>query len=124
MQHKKKKTASNSRSEKDRRLQDICRKYLSQLRAAAVKHGLEKWLDDIIKANKNEQCKATEKEVAALSRFLDDERVTRHEIPKILKKSYRECNDDEVFSKIKKLNRVGIYSKLSTMLLNMKKKID
>lgn len=48
--------------------------------------------------------------------MVDDERVSRAEVPKILGKSYRECNEDDDFEKIRKLRRVGIYSKVSTLI--------
>lgn len=98
-------------------LQAICRDYLSRLRTIASKRGLSDWLDDIIIANKNKECKATESEVEMLSRMCDDERVMRTDIPHMLGKSYRQCNDDGDFEKVRTLKRVGIYSKISALLL-------
>ena len=86
----------------------------------AKKHGLGEWLDNIIKANANNECAATEKEVQMLSRLCDDERVQRKDIPNILEKSYRECFDNDDFDKIKKLKHVGIYSKVSAILFKTK----
>ena len=86
----------------------------------AKKHGLGEWLDNIIKANANNECAATEKEVHMLSMLCDDERVQRKEIPEILEKSYRECFEDDDFDKIKKLKHVGIYSKISALLYKTK----
>lgn len=97
-------------------LQALCRDYLGKLRYMANKHGLGNWISNVIKANKRGECSATEKEVNALSRLCNDERVTREEVPKILCKSYRECNENEDFDKIKKFKRLGIYSKISTLL--------
>lgn len=111
-----------SRSEKDVKLQTICRRYLMSLYSLAEKYGLKNWLTDIIDANKSGKCKATEKEIAALSRFLDDERISRKDVPKIIGKSYRQCNEDNTFDKIKKLKRVGIYSKISALLLKHEKR--
>lgn len=101
-------------------LQAICRDYLGRLKRLASKHGLAKWVEDTIKANAREECCATEDEVEALGRMVDEERVSRVDIPKILGKSYRECNENEDFDKIKKLRHVGIYSKISTLLYKSK----
>lgn len=103
-------------------LQALCRHYLKRLRYMAKKHGLSVWLNETIAANKRNECEATEKEVMMLSRLVDDERVERKEIPKMLDKSYRQCCDDGVFDKIKRLPRVGIYSKLSVLMFNSKKR--
>ena len=102
-------------------LQKICREYLSQLKGKAEKFGLSPWLQDIIEQNKRNECVATEDEVEMLSRILDEERVERKDIPKILGKSYRQCINDEDFDKIKKLKYVGIYSKISVLLYKLKK---
>lgn len=103
-------------------LQALCRHYLKRLRYMAKKHGLSVWLNETIAANKRNECEATEKEVMMLSRLVDDERVERKEIPKMLDKSYRQCCDDGVFGKIRRLPRVGIYSKLSVLMFNSKKR--
>lgn len=97
-------------------LQAICRDYLGRLKNLAFKHGLAKWVEDTIKANAKEECSATEDEVEALGRMIDEERVSRVDIPKMLGKSYRECYEQGDFDNIKKLRRVGIYSKISTLL--------
>lgn len=82
------------------------------------KHGID--VDAIIRANKRNECEATEKEVSMLSRLVDDERVSRKDIPEIVGKSYRQCYDDGTFDKIKTLKRVGIYSKVSALLYKNK----
>lgn len=79
-------------------------------------------MDNIIESNSRGECSSTEEEVELLARIIDDERVARKEIPKILGKSYRQCFDDDDFNKVKKLWRVGIYSKVSAFIL--KKKTD
>ena len=79
-------------------------------------------MDNIIESNSRGECSSTEEEVELLARIIDDERVARKEIPKILGKSYRQCFDDDDFNKVKKLRRVGIYSKVSAFML--KKKTD
>lgn len=96
-------------------LQSLCREYLSRLRYMAEKRGLLHWVDETIKANRRHECEATKKEVEMLSRLCNDERVTRTDVPKMLGKSYRQCFDDDDFDKIKKLRRVGIYSKVSAL---------
>jgi hypothetical protein len=80
----------------------------------AKKHGID--VDSIIRANRKGECSGTEHEVQMLSRMVDDERISRTDIPKILDKSYRQCFDDGDFDKIKKFTRLGIYSKVSTLL--------
>lgn len=99
-------------------LQALCRDYLGKLRYMGKKHGID--VDAIIRANKRNECEATNKEVEMLSRCVDDERVSRTDIPKILGKSYRQSNDDGDFERIKKLKYQGIYSKVSALLLKSK----
>ena len=101
-------------------LQTLCRDYLGRLRYMAKKHGID--VDSIIRANKRKECEATNKEVEMLARCVDDERVSRAEVPKILGKSYRQANEDGDFEKVKKLRHIGIYSKVSTLLLKSKQK--
>lgn len=108
---------NNTRNET---LQRLCRGYLRRLRNVASKHGLLPQLNSLIAMNKRQECAGTEREVQMLSRMIDDERLTRQDVPKILGKSYRQCNDDEDFEKIKKLKRVGIYSKIDTLLYKNK----
>lgn len=90
-------------------LQSLCREYLSRLRYMAEKHGLLPWVDETIKA--------TKKEVEMLSRLCNDERVTRTDVPKMLGKSYRQSVDDDDFSRIRHLPRLGTYLKLDALLL-------
>ena len=101
-------------------LQSLCRGYLTRLRHIGVKYGIN--VDEIIRLNQRKECEGTELEVQMLSRMLDDERVSRADIPKILGKSYRQANEDGDFEKIKKLRHIGIYSKVSTLLLKSKQK--
>ena len=107
---------------RNERLQALCRDYLGRLRHMATKHGLDAWVSDTIRANATGECSASEHEVMALSRFVDDERISRIDIPKILDKSYRQCFDDGDFENVRKLKRVGIYSKVSALLYADKKK--
>lgn len=102
-------------------LQEICRHYLQKLSAKASQYGLSPWLNDIIEQNKNGKCKATEEDVEMLARAVDDDRIPRTEVPKLLGKTYRQCVDDEDFDEIKKFRYVGIYSKISTLLFKGKK---
>lgn len=103
-------------------LQEICRGYLSRLSKLAERHGLGTWLHAIIEQNKQNECTGTEEEVQMLSRMVDDERIARIDVPKILEKSYRQCVEDEDFENIKHLPYVGIYSKVDTLLYKEKKK--
>jgi len=101
-------------------LQALCHDYLGKLRYMAKKHGID--VDSIIRANRKGECSGTEHEVQMLSRMVDDERVSRTDIPKILGKSYRQANEDEDFERIKKLKHKGIYSKVSALLFAAKQK--
>lgn len=106
----------------DDNIQTLCRGYLSKLRTLANQHGLSKWIDNKIRDNENGRCVATEEECEILSRVLDDERLARNDVPRLLGKSYRQSVDCDDFGKIRKLKRVGIYSKVSTLLLKYKNK--
>lgn len=99
-------------------LQTLCRDYLGRLRYMAKKHGID--VDSIIRANKRKECEATNKEVEMLARCVDDERVSRAEVPKIFGKSYRQAYEDGDFDHIKKLEHQGIYSKVSALLFKSK----
>ena len=103
-------------------LQRLCRDYLGRLRYVASKHGLLPQLNNLIAMNKRRECVSTEREVQMLSRMVDDERVSRTDIPKILDKSYRQSNEDGDFEHIKKLKHQGIYSKVSALLYKSRKK--
>lgn len=102
-------------------LQSLCRYYLGKLRYMARKHHLEGFIDETIRMNRQNQCAATEHEVNMLARMVDDERIERSEIPEALGKSYRKCVEDGDFDRIKKLKRVGIYSKISVLLHKIQK---
>ena len=99
-------------------LQALCRDYLLRLRYMAKKHGID--VDSIIRANRRNECEATQKEVEMLARCVDDERISRTDIPNILGESYRKSESTGVFDKIKKLRHVGIYSKVSALLFKSK----
>ena len=100
-------------------LQALCRDYLGRLRHICKKHGID--VDSIIKLNKRGECSATNREVEMLSRCVDDERISRTDIPKILRKSYRQAYEDGDFERIKKLKHQGIYSKVSALLYKSRK---
>lgn len=106
---------------RDEKLQAVCRSYLRKLRYMAKKHGLGHFIDDTIRKNLKKECSGTQKEVEMLARLCDEERCSRTEIPEILGKSYRECCDKGLFDSIKKLRRVGTYSKVSALRLKEKK---
>lgn len=105
-------------------LQRMCRGYLGKMRYVAGKHGLGSWLSSLIAANRRGECEGTQKEVEMLSRMVDDERVARIDIPKILGKSYFRCCEDGDFDRIKTLRNVGIYSKVAAMLEKSRKSRD
>jgi hypothetical protein len=101
-------------------LQALCRDYLGRLRYMAKKHGID--VDGIIRANRRNECEATQKEVEMLSRCVDDERIARNDIPKLLGESYRKVESDGVFDRIKRLRHVGTYSKISALIYKNKVK--
>ena len=103
-------------------LQRLCRGYLSRLRHVASKHGLLPQLNSLIAMNKRQECVGTEREVQMLSRMVDDERLSRTEVPQAIGKSYRQANEDGDFERIKKLKHQGIYSKVSVLLYKSRKK--
>lgn len=103
-------------------LQRLCRDYLGRLRYVASKHGLLPQLNNLIAMNKRRECVSTEREVQMLSRMVDDERISRVDLPKLLGKSYRQSIDDNDFEKVRKLKRVGIYSKVNALLYASEKK--
>ena len=82
------KTDTKGMRTRNETLQALCRDYLGRLRYMGKKHGID--VDSIIRANKRKECEATNKEVEMLSRCVDDERVSRTDIPKMLGKSYRQ----------------------------------
>lgn len=102
-------------------LQRLCRDYLGRLRYVASKHGLLPQLNNLIAMNKRRECVGTEREVQMLSRMVDDERISRTDIPKLLGESYRQSESRGVFDKIKKLRHVGIYSKVSALIYKNKR---
>ena len=101
-------------------LQALCRDYLGKLRYMGKKHGID--VDGLIRLNRQKKCEATQHEVELLGRAVDDERISRTDVPKILDKSYRQANEDGDFERIKKLKHQGIYSKVSALLFAAKQK--
>lgn len=99
------------------KLQTLCRDYLGRLRPIASKFGLGGFVDSTIKANVRKECFATEREVEMLSRACDDERLSRVGVAKVLGKFYRHCVEHGLLDKVKKLRRVGIYSKVSAEMI-------
>lgn len=108
--------------QRNRKLQDLCCEYLYKLRYMARKHGLENFVKDTIKKNRQGKCKGTEHECQMLARLVDDERVRRIDIPKILGKSYRQTVENNDFKRVKRLDDVGVYSKVSALLLKEERK--
>ena len=98
-------------------LQGLVRSYLMRLSHMAKKHGLFMWLTDIIGQNKRGECKATRHEADLLARMVDEHRAFRSEIPQILGKTYRQCNDDGDFSRIGRMRNEGTFSKIDALML-------
>ena len=108
-------------SERDERLQALCRGYLRRVRHIASRYGLGGFVDDVIQANRRKECESTRDEVEMLARMVNDDRIERSDIPKALGKSYRRCLEDGDFESISKMEREGIYSKISVLLRKNKK---
>lgn len=106
-------------AKRNERLQSLCRGYLRRLRHLAYKHGID--VDALIAMNRRNECEATLHEVEMLARCVDDSRLSRVEVPRVVGKPYQTCNNDGTFDKIKKLPKQGIYSKVSALLYNDKK---
>ena len=102
-------------------LQGMCRGYLRKLMYMAEKHGLGMFVRDVIRQNRRGECKATEKEVGMLARMCDDERILRKDVPDVVGMSYRECLDEGLFGRVRKLPHKGIYSKVSAVILKSKR---
>ena len=101
-------------------LQALCRDYLGRLQYIGKKHGID--VDGLIRLNRQKKCEATLREVELLSRAVDDERVSRDKIPKMLGESYRKAFENGDFERIKTLKHQGIYSKVSALLFAAKQK--
>lgn len=114
----------NLKTKKHNKLQSMCRNYLKRLRRYASKFGLEHFVDDTIKANKRKECKADTKDVEMLARMANDDRINRTDVPQVLGMSYRECNDNDLFQHIKRIENRGSYSKVSAELYSCKTKKD
>lgn len=88
-----------------------------RLMPISKKLGLGSFTYDLIRMNYRRECAATEHECEMLARMCDDERLHRQDVPKLLGKSYIRAYEDGDFERIKTLRRVGIYSKISALLL-------
>ena len=100
-------------------LQSMCRDYLRRLRHVGGRYGVD--VDGLIELNRRNECVSTRDEVEMLARMVNDDRIERSDIPKVLGKSYRQCIEDNDFDRIKKFGRVGVYSKISVLLHKNKK---
>lgn len=110
------------KTKKHNKLQIMCRTYLRRLKKYAGKFGLETFVEETIKANKRNECKAKTKDVEMLARMANDDRINRTDIPQVLGMSYRECNDKDLFQHIKRIENRGSYSKVSAELYSCKTK--
>lgn len=103
-------------------LQTKCREYLKKLTYHAKKISLNDTLKDLIKQNEEGTCVATKQQVEMLAAMCDDDSINRKDIPKVIGKSYRACEDNNLFDKLKKRKRRGIYSKIDVLLFAEKEK--
>lgn len=109
---------ANNESKRNSYLQELCRYYLKKIKDSLSKYdGLSNAIGELIEASKRNECAATEEEVEALSRLLNEERMTRTDVPKVLGESYRQSVDSNDMDKVKRLKHVGIYSRVSALLL-------
>lgn len=107
---------SNQRERRKDKLQELCREYLGNLRHIARKYGLEGFVRDMMNRNKRKECVATEREVKMLARISNRDRIRRVEVPPILGKTYRECNDADLFGNIDRIENRSSYSRVSAEL--------
>lgn len=87
------------------KLQQLCRKYLKKLYRKARDIGLDEFVEKTIAENENGRCTATV------------EQIKREEIPNLLGLSYRKCNEQKIFKRIRKFKDKGIYSKVDAIIL-------
>ena len=99
---------------------ELCTKYLNILRPMANKHGLLPFVDTMVKDMEDGKCKPTDEEAEMLSRMVDDERLSRTEVPKLFSMSYRKFYEQGLFDRVKTLKHQGIYSKISAIKLLQK----
>ena len=98
-------------------LQEIARKYLRRMRETALKHNIGYVVDNLIKENEREACRATKEDVETLARMCNEERIKRRDVAKEIGKSYRYCNENGIFDKIKILKPLGRLSKTDTLII-------
>lgn len=110
---------SNCEGTKDK-LQQLCRKYLKKLYRKARDIGLDEFVERTITENENGRCTATVEQVNMLASLCGDDRIKREEIPNLLGLSYRKCNEQKIFKRIRKFKDKGIYSKVDAIILKDK----
>lgn len=104
-------------------LQALCRKYLGKLRCVAKKHGLGDFVDETIKLNKANKCQSTEREYMMLARMVDEERLHRTDVPKLLGKSYTQCAlRTMILARLKNSNVLAFTARLAQYCLRQNKK--
>lgn len=94
------------------KLQQLCRKYLKKLYRKARDIGLDEFVE-----NENGRCTATVEQVNMLASLCGDGRIKREEIPDLLGLSYRKCNEQKIFKRIRKFKDKGVYSKVDAVIL-------
>lgn len=52
-----------------------------------------------------------------LASLCGDDRIKREEIPDLLGLSYRKCNEQKIFKRIRKFKDKGVYSKVDAIIL-------
>lgn len=99
------------------KLQQLCRKYLKKLYRKARDIGLDEFVERTITENENGRCTATVEQVNMLASLCGDDRIKREEIPDLLGMSYRKCNEQKIFKRIRKFKDKGVYSKVDAIIL-------
>lgn len=51
---------------------------------------------------------------------MGDDRIKREEIPELFGLSYRKCNEQKIFKRIRKFKDKGVYSKVDAIILKDK----
>jgi Trp operon repressor len=103
-------------------LQEIFRSYIKVLKNKFDNETVSECINKLLCDNENGKCSATEEQVDMIAKLVDEDRMKREEIPQMFGKSYKQCVEGNIFNKIKTLPKVGIYSKVSALLL--KDKLD
>ena len=96
---------------------------LGRLRCVAKKHGIGDFVDETIKLNKANKGQSTEREYMMLAHMVDEERLHRTDVPKLLGKSYTQCAlRTTILARLKNSNVLAFTAMLAQYCLRQKEK--